>query len=173
MPVSTRCGPSRLPLTVEQPARVPDDHPVIFPHRAPERIDTSCDQDRYRCVAWQIARLRWELIHAAVWGASNLYVTAIVGIEMWWRYVSACNSNNRRAKGTPDRRAKSAAKAAGQAARFPGGRRTRGLPPLSKDPKIRRAERIVENGLEMARRKKQLPIPAHKPWEELSRGQKL
>jgi hypothetical protein len=52
-----------------------------------------------------------------------------------------------------------AAKAAGQIARFPGGRRTRGLPPLSKDPKIRRAQRIVENQLEMARRKKQLLIP--------------
>jgi hypothetical protein len=72
---------------------VPEDHPVIFPHRDPEWIDLAAIKTDIECVAWQIARLRWELIHAVVWGASGLCVTAIIGIEMWWRYVSACNSN--------------------------------------------------------------------------------
>jgi hypothetical protein len=36
------------------------------------------------------------------------------------------------------------AKARGEIERFPGGRRKRGLPPLSKDRRIRRAQRIIE-----------------------------
>ena len=36
------------------------------------------------------------------------------------------------------------AKARGEIERFPGGRRARGLPPLSKDRTIRRAQRILE-----------------------------
>jgi hypothetical protein len=36
------------------------------------------------------------------------------------------------------------AKARGEIERFPGGRRARGLPPLSKNPTIRRAQRILE-----------------------------
>jgi hypothetical protein len=54
--------------------------------------------------------------------------------------------------------------------------RARGLPPLSKDPKIRKAQRIIEAELEMARtrKKKQSALtPAPKPWAELTRGEKL
>jgi hypothetical protein len=68
------------------------------------------------------------------------------------------------------------AKERGEIVRFPGGRRPRGSPPLSKDKTIRRAQRIIEAEIDMARtrRKKQLLlVPAPKPWEELSRGQKL
>ena len=39
------------------------------------------------------------------------------------------------------------AKAAGQIERFPNGRRAKGLPPLSPDPKIRKAQRIVERAI--------------------------
>jgi hypothetical protein len=36
------------------------------------------------------------------------------------------------------------AKAAGQIEKIPGGRRAKGLPPLSKDRKIREAQRMIE-----------------------------
>jgi hypothetical protein len=40
----------------------------------------------------QLAALptRRELIHFGVWVALGLSVAAIIGIEMWSRYVSAC-----------------------------------------------------------------------------------
>jgi hypothetical protein len=43
----------------------------------------------------QIAALptRRELIRFGVWVALGLCVLAMVGLEMWWRYVSACSSN--------------------------------------------------------------------------------
>jgi hypothetical protein len=69
------------------------------------------------------------------------------------------------------------AKERGEIVRFPGGRRAPGLPPLSKDPKIRKAQRIVEKELaEMARTRKKQPNllgPAPKPWQQLSRAEKL
>jgi hypothetical protein len=65
-----------------------------------------------------------------------------------------------------------AAKARGEIDRFPNGGRAKALPPLSKDRKIRKAQRIIEN--EMARRKKQqLLVPPPKPWVDLTRGEKL
>jgi len=64
------------------------------------------------------------------------------------------------------------AKARAEIARFPNGRRKRGLPPLPRDKKLRKAMRLVENELaEMARRKRQL-VPAER-FEDLSRGRKL
>jgi len=50
------------------------------------------------------------------------------------------------------------AKARGEIERFPGGRRKRGLPPLSKDRTIRKAQRLVEKM--MATRVKGLPARA-------------
>ena len=72
------------------------------------------------------------------------------------------------------------AKAAGLIERFPGGRRARGLPPLSKDPKIRKAQRLIET--RMAERNAAVVMaprsdpPAHRaerPWAEMSKGEKL
>jgi hypothetical protein len=42
-------------------------------------------------IMWQIAKLRRDLVRAAVW--AGLAATVIVGIEMWSRYVAACSSN--------------------------------------------------------------------------------
>ena len=39
------------------------------------------------------------------------------------------------------------AKARGEIEKIPGGRRAKGLPPLSKDPKIRKAQRFVEKAM--------------------------
>jgi multisubunit Na+/H+ antiporter MnhB subunit len=72
---------------------MPDDGPLLFPPRDPERIDLAAIKTDIECVAWQIARLRRELISAAVWVALGLCVAAIAGIEMWSRYISACSSN--------------------------------------------------------------------------------
>jgi hypothetical protein len=66
------------------------------------------------------------------------------------------------------------AKERGEIVRFPGGRRPRGSPPLSKDKTIRRAQRIIEAEIEMARKKKQsLLTLAPKVWRELTRAEKL
>jgi hypothetical protein len=62
------------------------------------------------------------------------------------------------------------AKAQGQITRFPGGRRARGLPKLSRDPKIRRAQRIIE--AVMAETEKSTAV-VPKVWEEMSRAEKL
>jgi hypothetical protein len=62
-----------------------------------------------------------------------------------------------------------AAKERGEIERFPGGRRSRGLPPLSKDRIIPRAQRAAEK--RMAER---AMVPRdERPWEELSMGEKL
>jgi hypothetical protein len=66
------------------------------------------------------------------------------------------------------------AKAAGLIARIPGGRRAKNLPPLSKDCKIRRAQRMLEAA--MAKRKAEkaaLPVLAQRPWNELGKAEKL
>ena len=74
------------------------------------------------------------------------------------------------------------AKAAGLIARFPCGARSLGLPPLSKDPKVRKAQRLIE--ARMAERSHQVaaaaapqPAPAdlsaERPWAGLSKGEKL
>jgi hypothetical protein len=69
------------------------------------------------------------------------------------------------------------AKAAGQIERFPGGRRPRGLPPLSKDPTIRRAQTLVERA--MAKKNgtgvPEVPtVPDNvRPWSSLSKGERL
>jgi hypothetical protein len=72
---------------------MPDDHPAIFPRRDPERIDLAALKTDIECVMWQIAWLRRDLVRAVVWAGLGLGVAAIVGIEMWSRYVSASGSN--------------------------------------------------------------------------------
>jgi hypothetical protein len=72
---------------------MPDDHPAISPRRDPERIDLAALKTDIECVMWQIARLRRDLVRALVWAGFGLGVAAIVGIEMWSRYVSACGPN--------------------------------------------------------------------------------
>src|SRR5215469_1416811 len=73
-------------------------------------------------------------------------------------------------------------KAAGQVDRVWGGsRRAKGLPPLSKHPKVRKAQRLVE--ARMAERKRAALVavpgsdppvlPAERPWTEMSKGEKL
>ena len=42
---------------------------------------------------WQIPKLRRDPVHAVVWVGLGLSVAAIVGIEMWSRYVPASGSN--------------------------------------------------------------------------------
>ena len=63
-----------------------------------------------------------------------------------------------------------AAKVRGEVTRFPGGRRAKGLPPLSRDPKIRAAQRIIET---VMAEKEVAPAIVSKPWAEMSRGEKL
>jgi hypothetical protein len=53
-----------------------------------------------------------------------------------------------------------AAKARGEIARFPGGRRPRGSAPRSQDKMIARAQRIVERKIEMAKKTTVPAIPA-------------
>jgi hypothetical protein len=62
------------------------------------------------------------------------------------------------------------AKARGEITRFPGGRRAKGLPPLSRDPKIRKAQRIIETAMA---EKEEASAAVQKPWSEMSRGEKL
>ena len=63
------------------------------------------------------------------------------------------------------------AQAAGQIERFPGGRRARSLPPLSRDPIIRKAQRIVEKAKAMA--DQDIATVPGRPWSELSHPEKL
>ena len=59
------------------------------------------------------------------------------------------------------------AKERGEINRFPNGRRAKGLPPLSKDPKIRKAQRFVEKAMA-----KLVPSDG-RPWTEMSKAEKL
>ena len=61
------------------------------------------------------------------------------------------------------------AKARGEIKRFPNGGRAKALPPLSKDPTIRRAQRIVEAWMAQ---QDITTVPA-RPWSELSHPEKL
>jgi hypothetical protein len=61
-----------------------------------------------------------------------------------------------------------AQKAAGLIERFPNGRRARGLPPLSKDKKIRRAQRVIEK-----RMSKSKPVIPLAEWAGQSKAEKL
>jgi|307.fasta_scaffold466305_1 hypothetical protein len=61
-----------------------------------------------------------------------------------------------------------AAKERGEIAKIPGGRRARGLPPLSKDPTIRKAQRMVEK----MKATRDVAVPA-KAWGEMGKGEKL
>lgn len=63
------------------------------------------------------------------------------------------------------------AKERGEINRFPNGRRAKGLSPLSKDPKIRKAQRFVEKVKAMAER--EIATIRELPWEELTHPQKL
>ena len=72
---------------------MPDDGLPIFPRRDPERIDLAALKTDIECVMWQIAKLRRDLVRATVWAGLGLAAAAIIGIEMWWRYVAACSSN--------------------------------------------------------------------------------
>jgi len=64
-----------------------------------------------------------------------------------------------------------AAKARGEIERFPGGRRARGLPPLSREPTIRRAQRLLE--AEVAKKKVAGDGAVPRVWETLSKAAKL
>jgi hypothetical protein len=59
-------------------------------------------------------------------------------------------------------------KAAGVIARFPNGGRSRTLPPLSRDPTIRKAQRMIEK----MKAQRDVSVPA-KAWAEMSKGEKL
>ena len=59
------------------------------------------------------------------------------------------------------------AKARGEIEKIPGGRRAKGLPPLSKDPNIRKAQRFVEKAMA-----KLVPSDG-RPWTEMSKAEKL
>ena len=72
---------------------MPGDDPLLFPRRDPERIDLAAIKTDIECVMWQIAKLRRDLVRATVWAGLGLAAAAIVGIEMWSRYVAACSSN--------------------------------------------------------------------------------
>jgi hypothetical protein len=63
------------------------------------------------------------------------------------------------------------AKARGEVERFPGGRRARGLPSLSRDPTIRKAQRILEKAKAMADQEI-APVP-DRPWEVMGHSEKL
>jgi hypothetical protein len=60
------------------------------PARYEERHPTGSELE---LIMWQIAKLRRDLVRAAVWAGLGLAAAAIVGIEMWSRYVAACSSN--------------------------------------------------------------------------------
>ena len=64
-----------------------------------------------------------------------------------------------------------ALKARGEIERFPGGRRARGLPRLSKNPIIRKAQRIVEKAKAMV--DQAIATVPERPWSELSHPEKL
>jgi hypothetical protein len=67
-----------------------------------------------------------------------------------------------------------AAKARGEIAKFPNGRRAKSLPPLSKDRKIRKAQRLLEAA--MAKRKAEkaaVPATVTQPWQGLDKAGKL
>ena len=61
------------------------------------------------------------------------------------------------------------AKAAGLVDRFPNGARSRHLPPLSKDPIIRKAQRIVEKLMAQ----QDIATGAERSWSELTMPEKL
>jgi len=71
-------------------ARMPDDIPPLGERRYEPRLATDAGLE---FIMWQIAKLRRDLLHAAVWAGLGLAAAAIIGIEMWWRYVAACSSN--------------------------------------------------------------------------------
>ena len=68
-----------------------------------------------------------------------------------------------------------AAKARGEIERFPGGKRARGLPPLSRDPTIRKAQRIVERLMAEQTGVQAITNEAVPPrtWDDLTKAEKL
>jgi hypothetical protein len=74
-------------------ARMPDDHPAIFPCRDPEQSDLGALKTDIQCFMWQIAKLRRDLVQAVawavVWAGLGFGVAPIVSIGTWSRYVSA------------------------------------------------------------------------------------
>jgi len=63
------------------------------------------------------------------------------------------------------------AKARGEIDRFPNGRRAKGLPPLSKDPTIRKAQRIIE--ARMAEQGKTVTTVPPTSWDQMTKADKL
>jgi len=61
-------------------------NPARYEERHPTRSELEL-------IMWQIAKLRRDLVRATVWAGLGLAAAAIVGIEMWSRYVAACSSN--------------------------------------------------------------------------------
>jgi hypothetical protein len=65
------------------------------------------------------------------------------------------------------------AKAAGLIDKIPGGRRAKGLPPLSKDRKIRRAQKILEAAMAARKAEKAVVPVAERRWQELDKAGQL
>jgi len=71
-------------------ARTPDDIPPLGVRRYEPRLATEAGPE---LIMGQIAELRRDLVHNVVWAGLGLAVAAIIGIEMWSRYVAACSWN--------------------------------------------------------------------------------
>ena len=99
--LSTRCGPPTVPggpLTVEQPSSgIPPKCQTIAPRcfrvLTPSASTSPPSRRTSSASCGRSAKLRRDLVHAAVWIGLGLSVAAIVGIEMWSRYVPASGSN--------------------------------------------------------------------------------
>jgi hypothetical protein len=72
-----------------------EDQLFLRPTSSPRFDERPLTRSDVEFIMGQIAALptRRELIHFGVWVALGLCVLAMVGLEMWWRYVSACSSN--------------------------------------------------------------------------------
>jgi hypothetical protein len=72
-----------------------DEDQLYLHPRSPPRFDElHLTRRDLEFIVEKIAALptRWELIRFGVWVALGLCALAIVGDEMWSRYVAACNS---------------------------------------------------------------------------------
>jgi hypothetical protein len=72
-----------------------EDQLLLRPPRPPRFDERPLRRSDLEFVMEQIAALptRRELIRFGVWVALGLCVLALVGLQMWDRYISACSSN--------------------------------------------------------------------------------
>jgi glucans biosynthesis protein len=129
---------------------------------APERLCGAKTRDGQQCTAAAVPGQTRCRIHGGAGGRPpgipqhpNTRAAAIVGRARWVERMRA-------------------AKAAGLIERFPNGRRGKDLPPLSKDRKIRKAQKILEAA--MAKRKAEKAAVAavvERPWDQLDKAGKL